>query len=57
MFPAAEFHFWEISAGDMMNCNKWSQHAIALSPFAEDDGVLERTVADLPLSIFSILWD
>ena len=51
IFPAAEFRFGRVRAGDMMNCNKWSQHAIAVSPFAEDDGVLERTVA-IAFSLF-----
>lgn len=40
--------WWNFRAGDMRNCNRWSQHAIAVSPFSEDDGVLERTVCRIP---------
>jgi hypothetical protein len=31
-------------ANDLMSCNKWCQHAISVSRFADDDGMLEKTV-------------
>lgn len=31
-------------ANDLANCNKWCQHAISVSRFVDDDGVLEKTV-------------
>ena len=31
-------------ANDLTNCNKWCQHAISVSRFVDDDGVLEKTV-------------
>jgi hypothetical protein len=40
-------------ANDLMNCNKWCQHAISVSRFVEDDGVLENTVCP---SFKSLTW-
>ena len=32
------------SASDLQNCNTWCQHAISVSRFVDDDGILEKTV-------------
>ena len=43
-YPQVHRFILNCRGGDVVNCNKWCQHAISVSRFVEDDGVLENTV-------------
>ena len=46
--PLLETGGSDLRAGDLQNCHKWAQHAISISRFVGDGGILEKTVCSQP---------